>query len=937
MKRILLLGMVFALSLAGQAVRTNSGFAQNTLQRGNDQAATTPVGFALNYFGQVYSTTNVSTNGNLTFGGNSSTTFLPVFFSSVTAPMIAPFYADVDTSASSVVSYGADIVNGRRAFGVNYVNVGYYDAKADRLNSFQVVLIERADTGAGNFDVEFNYDTINWDVADATRPGRAFAAVGFSNGLQGSQNVAFELPGSLVPGGFLNGGPFALNRQSRLSNGLPGRLVFEVRNGVVNTPTLIVQPNSTVRNCPELTLVARGSGLPLSSAAFQVTVVENGLSRPVTGFVATPVSGLAPGTYDFRVSYRSIPRVGDTGADPNSTVALGIVIPGGPNGGGFDVGDLKVIRNCAITLNCGSLPVQASLGVPVLGRAVAADGVPPYVYRAVQGVPPGLAFSSEGVLSGVPTIPGNYTLQLRVDDNSTSPVQFALTRCPLLVSGTLTTLTGACMTPAGNAGALYAGSIQASGGAGPYRFALTSGALPPGLSINSGGAIGGTIAASAAGSYPFGVTITDAAGSTAIVNCGITVTGVVIPTPSVSSFSPSAAVVGGAGFRLTLSGTNFTPNSVLVWNGFELATTFGSASSITANITANLLGGAGAAKLVVRNGANVRSGEFDFEVLVPLVVSGNEPFTLRSLLMGTPIVLTGDGFFPDAVVTLDGVRFASTRVSSQRLMVMVPGTLLVRLALSAVRVTNPNGISAAFRLNLPPVIPTNPTFTVDRPALITDQLIATVRLREAPRQVLDGELEINFVPAADNSPNNGVNDFPRFAATRTRRLRFTLEANATEFRTLIDQGTVAGTTTIALSSLTDGNDTVVFMDQLTQTVVVDAAPPLILPGGVVMVRTATGFNVEITALSTVRNLTAGSLVFNLATGVSNSGATTFSIENLAAASAAWFQSERGRAEGGGFRITLPFTFEGDFNNISSVQVTLTNSRGAGAAVSGGRR
>ena len=934
MKRSLLLGLVFAVGLAGQAVRTNSGFTQNTLQRGNEQAATAPVGFALNYFGQVYSTTNVSTNGNLTFGGNSNPSFLPVFFSSVTAPMIAPFYADVDTSASSVVSYGADIVNGRRAFGVNYVGVGYYDARADRRNSFQVVLIERSDTGTGNFDVEFNYDTIQWDVADATRPGRAFAAVGFSNGLQGSQNVAFELPGSLVPGAFLNDGPFALNRQSRLSNGVLGRLVFEVRNGVVRTPTLILQPNSTVRNCPELTLVARGSGLPLSSAAFQAAVVENGLSRPVTAFTATPVSGLAPGTYDFRVSYRSIPRVGDTGADPNSNVALSIVVPGGPNGGGFDVGDLKVVRNCAITLNCGSLPTQAALGVPVLGRAVAADGVPPYVYRAVQGVPAGLVFSNEGVLSGVPTIPGNHSMQLRVDDNSTSPVQFALARCPLLVSGTLPALTGACLTPAGNAGAAYVGSIQASGGAGPYRFALTSGALPPGLAINSSGAIGGTIATSAAGSYPFGVTITDATGATALVNCGIAVTGVVIPTPSVTSFSPSAAVVGGASFRLVLNGTNFTPSSVLVWNGFELATTFTSATSITANITANLLGGAGAAKLVVRNGANVQSGEFDFEVLVPLVVSGSEPATLRASTTATTIVVTGNGFFPDAVLSIGGSRVASTRVSAQRINAAVGPVTAGPLLL---RVTNPNGASADLTLNVTPSITVSPTFTVDRPALVTDQSTAVVRLSQAPGQALAGVLDITFVAAADNAPNNGANDFPRFAATSTRRVPFTLAANATEFRTPIDQGTVAGTATITLSSLTVGGVDLLGGQRFTQTLVVEAAPPLILAGGVGMVRTATGFNVEITALSTVRNLTAGSLVFSLASGIANSGAATFAIDNLAAASTAWFQSERGRTEGGAFRITLPFTFEGDFNNISSVQVTLTNSRGAGAAVSGGRR
>jgi hypothetical protein len=220
--------------------------------------------------------------------------------------------------------------------------------------------------------------------------------------------------------------------------------------------------------------------------------------------------------------------------------------------------------------------------------------------------------------------------------------------------------------------------------------------------------------------------------------------------------------------------------------------------------------------------------------------------------------------------------------------------------------------------------------------LVTDQSTAVVRLTQAPGQALTGVLEISFVPAADNNPNNGANDFPRFSAVSTRRLSFTLAANAVEFRAPIDQGSVAGTATVTLVSLSlNGSD--LLTQRVTQTLTIDAAAPLILPGSVAMVRTATGFNVEITALSTQRSLTGGSLTFTLASGVNNSGSATFSIDNLAAVSTAWFQSAQGRTEGGGFKLSIPYTLEGDFNNLSSVQVTLSNARGNSTPVSGGRR
>ena len=99
---------------------------------------------------------------------------------------MAPFWADIDTrnAATSQVTYSSTVagsipqVNGRNAFFVNWINVAAYSNQAAPLNSFQLVLVDRSDTGAGNFDFMFNYDQITWDIATSASTHRARAGLG---------------------------------------------------------------------------------------------------------------------------------------------------------------------------------------------------------------------------------------------------------------------------------------------------------------------------------------------------------------------------------------------------------------------------------------------------------------------------------------------------------------------------------------------------------------------------------------------------------------------------------------------------------------------------------------------------------------------------------------------------------------------------------------
>lgn len=229
-------GLSPSLATAG-AVRGNAGFTSNTLAANDDDSTgLVGLGFSINYFGLVFTGLYVNNNGNVTFDGPLSA-YTPFDLTSTGSEIIAPYFADVDTRGvnSDEVTYGSDTVGGRPAFGVNWVDVGYFSSASDKLNSFQLVIIDRSDLAPGDVDFEFNYDRIEWESGAASGGsgglGGSSARAGYSNGT-GDPGTFFEFTGSAVNGAFLDGNPttgLALNSNV----GVPGRFLFQVRNGVV--------------------------------------------------------------------------------------------------------------------------------------------------------------------------------------------------------------------------------------------------------------------------------------------------------------------------------------------------------------------------------------------------------------------------------------------------------------------------------------------------------------------------------------------------------------------------------------------------------------------------------------------------------------------------------------------------------------------------------
>jgi hypothetical protein len=124
-------------------------------------------------------------------------------------------------------------------------------------------------------------------------------------------------------------------------------------------------------------------------------------------------------------------------------------------------------------------------------------------------LPPGLALSPQGPLTGTPTAEGSWGFVIRAQNGSTIDSQdYALTvRQPLSVKSPF----GPARPPSSEVGIRLAKTFTATGGSGTYTWALASGALPTGVTLDTAkGTIAGT--PRAAGVFAFGVSATDSEG-----------------------------------------------------------------------------------------------------------------------------------------------------------------------------------------------------------------------------------------------------------------------------------------------------------------------------------------------------------------------------------------------------------------------------------------
>lgn len=161
------------------------------LQPGDDGSSTSlSLGFNFDFYGNSYSQVFINNNGNLTFTSSLSE-YKPVGFPQQ-IPIIAPFWADVDTRGDHGTVHQSTGISprGHAYFQVDWVDVGYFNTQGDLRNSFSVYL---EDDPAGDL-VAFFYGDMQWTT---TLPGGATgndgAQIGFDSG-NGTNFLSYRRP-----------------------------------------------------------------------------------------------------------------------------------------------------------------------------------------------------------------------------------------------------------------------------------------------------------------------------------------------------------------------------------------------------------------------------------------------------------------------------------------------------------------------------------------------------------------------------------------------------------------------------------------------------------------------------------------------------------------------------------------------------------------------
>ena len=245
-----------ALALGANAVITPTGWNSNVVARGDDTSnLVVNLPFSMNWMGTTYTQLYLNMNGNVTFSSG-FTSYTPGPLTGVGQGVMAQFWADVDTRYvgspnlmyySNITSGNVPLYNGHKAFLVTWQGVQYYNAgnttSQTTTDTYQLVIVDRSDTGTGNFDFIFNYDQMLWDLGTAS--GTDYARAGWAvNGT-----TSYELPGSGSHGALLDSGAAgtSLVKNSLNSGGQLGRYVFQVRTGTApNLPPVLTVKNRTL-------------------------------------------------------------------------------------------------------------------------------------------------------------------------------------------------------------------------------------------------------------------------------------------------------------------------------------------------------------------------------------------------------------------------------------------------------------------------------------------------------------------------------------------------------------------------------------------------------------------------------------------------------------------------------------------------------------------
>lgn len=135
--------------------------------------------------------------------------------------------------------------------------------------------------------------------------------------------------------------------------------------------------------------------------------------------------------------------------------------------------------------------------------------------------------------------------------------------------------------------------------------------------------------------------------------------------PTIASLQPGSLDAGSAALTLTVNGSKFDTDDTVEWNGVPMATTFVSASKLTAKVSAADVGSAGSAAVTVVEAADgATSKPALFTIPLTSIVIASQAIKTESGGYSITLTLKNSGFNAATDVSLTGACLGTTATSS---------------------------------------------------------------------------------------------------------------------------------------------------------------------------------------------------------------------------------------------------------------------------------
>lgn len=613
----------------------------------------------------------------------------------------------------------------------------------------------------------------------------------------------------------------------------------------------------------------------------------------------------------------------------------------------FALEEALTVSEISVPLNTSCPTATATAGAAYSSQLVGTGGNGSYSWSLASGSLDGLTLSTSGLVSGTASASGTLNFSLQISDTSTSDPP-GKQSCSIAVAAAPLTLN--CTAPTGTLtpGSSYSASCTASGGAPNYTFTYTS--VPSWLTTSANGAtatLSGTVPNPPPTSYSPVVTVTDSTASrpqtasqtitinvgapTLVLNCPATgsatagaafsmtctASGGTPPFAWTYTNLPSWLSGGSSGASVTISGTAPNPPPGSYTFTVNLAdTTAPTAQTKSQSVTVNVAPATLAISCPATTSANAGTA-----VTITCTATGGTP-AFNWTYSNLPSWLTGTK--TGATATLTGTPPAPPPASYNFTATVTDSGAPVQTATAGLTVN----------VAIQPV--TNVTISQVSGSSTATTAALSIQFGQPATANYTGTVSLTFKPATGvtNVPTGYVDPaagFPISAGGSALQQTFNVAQGQSSANTQFALGTVAGTWTATVSSLSGGVPTP------APTFSVSVQPQITITAGSVSIinKTPSSFTVQLTGSSSIRQVTSGAFTFTAASGTQLQGNTQVTVPFNGLDQSQWFTTTGGLNAGGTFSLTVVFIYSGDPAAIGSVSVTLSNGAGqTSAAVSG---